>query len=184
MPDAEPTTDTPDWETLDIELRCPRCRYDLRRLPQPRCPECGLQFRWAELVAATRCSLSPLAFEYQWRKRPLRSFLATVGRAMFPWRLWRRARPANAPRVGPLLAAVILTALLNTACKLTCFHLVLLAGLGCSRFSWYSDALAAAAGETVVLLVAGFAVWLSLQVFQRTMGRSGIRQGQILRVVV
>lgn len=25
---------------------CPRCRYDLRAITQPRCPECGLAFTW------------------------------------------------------------------------------------------------------------------------------------------
>ena len=25
----------------DGHPRCPRCKYDLRHLPEPRCPECG-----------------------------------------------------------------------------------------------------------------------------------------------
>ena len=28
----------------DAEIFCPRCRYNLRGLPTPRCPECGLTF--------------------------------------------------------------------------------------------------------------------------------------------
>lgn len=27
---------------LDRDARCPRCRYHLRGVPGPRCPECGL----------------------------------------------------------------------------------------------------------------------------------------------
>ncbi len=30
-------------------LCCPRCGYDLRGLPEPRCPECGEPFDPAEL---------------------------------------------------------------------------------------------------------------------------------------
>lgn len=35
----------------DIEVFCPRCRYNLRGLPEPRCPECGLTFT-AEMWAS------------------------------------------------------------------------------------------------------------------------------------
>lgn len=27
---------------LDRDVKCPRCRYHLRGVPGPRCPECGL----------------------------------------------------------------------------------------------------------------------------------------------
>ncbi len=29
---------------LDIELHCPQCGYDLRGIPEERCPECGFGF--------------------------------------------------------------------------------------------------------------------------------------------
>ncbi len=35
----------PDWD-----LFCPNCRFPLRGLPQPRCPECGTTFDVADLV--------------------------------------------------------------------------------------------------------------------------------------
>lgn len=30
--------------SVDLDVFCPRCRYNLRGLPEPRCPECGLTF--------------------------------------------------------------------------------------------------------------------------------------------
>jgi hypothetical protein len=35
----------PDWN-----LNCPRCGYDLRQLPEHRCPECGERFDMSDLV--------------------------------------------------------------------------------------------------------------------------------------
>lgn len=35
----------PDWG-----LECPRCRYPLRGLPEPRCPECGLQINVPSMI--------------------------------------------------------------------------------------------------------------------------------------
>lgn len=48
MPDAkrprphEPSVEPP----LTAGLNCYRCGYDLTGLPQPRCPECGVEFEW------------------------------------------------------------------------------------------------------------------------------------------
>lgn len=89
---SDTRAEAPDWDALTIELRCPRCGHDVRRLPQPRCPECGLQFSWGELIAAVEQRLSSPLFEYQWRYRPVRSFFGTLGRALLPWTLWTGAR--------------------------------------------------------------------------------------------
>ena len=43
----------PDRDVLACDVFCPRCRYNLRGLPGPRCPECGLTFppeQWASGV--------------------------------------------------------------------------------------------------------------------------------------
>jgi hypothetical protein len=43
----------PDRDVLASDVLCPRCGYNLRGLPQPRCPECGLTFppeQWASGV--------------------------------------------------------------------------------------------------------------------------------------
>lgn len=106
----------PDWSTLDFEVTCPRCAYNLAMLAQPRCPECGLQFGWTDVVEASRHSRrdSPL-FEYRWRTRPVRSSLHTLILCMLPSLLWRRVRLTDTPRHTALLAWVALTFLLITA---------------------------------------------------------------------
>ena len=35
-------------------VNCPLCGYDLRGLVDPRCPECGYRFVWADLTDSTR----------------------------------------------------------------------------------------------------------------------------------
>ncbi|GMU82848.1 MAG: hypothetical protein AMXMBFR47_27190 [Planctomycetota bacterium] len=89
----------PDWSTLDFEVTCPRCAYNLKLLAQPRCPECGLEFSWPIVVAASREARrdSPL-FEYRWRNRPVRSFLYTSLLCLMPARLWKRAELTHTPR--------------------------------------------------------------------------------------
>jgi hypothetical protein len=45
-----------DW-VFDRDLPCPKCRYNLRMLRLPRCPECGGVFRWQSLlqIVCPRC---------------------------------------------------------------------------------------------------------------------------------
>lgn len=93
----------PDWSTLDTDLHCPRCDYNLRMLTLARCPECGLEFDWQELIAATTRARECPIFEYQWQRRPTRSALYTVWLAVQPWRLWRTVKLEFEPRIGPLL---------------------------------------------------------------------------------
>lgn len=35
-----------DWKYLIRQSTCPSCGYDVRLLPEPRCPECGTLFAW------------------------------------------------------------------------------------------------------------------------------------------
>lgn len=104
-----PPDGAPDWSRFEAELRCPRCEYNLRMLTTPRCPECGLEFGWRELISAKADERECPVFEYQWRRRPVRSFLCTFGLALLPWRLWRIVRLEFEPRLGPLLALTVIT---------------------------------------------------------------------------
>ncbi len=79
-------------ETTD-DLCCPLCEYSLRGLVEPRCPECGFAFSWAELLAADR-DRHPWLFEHAERRR-LRSLRTTAVRNLRPWRFWRDVTPAN-----------------------------------------------------------------------------------------
>ena len=105
-----------------LELNCPLCRYSLRGLTDPRCPECGFAFTWAELVDARR-DRHPWLFEHARRpwSPPRRALRLTAWRAgVRPWRFWRDVSPTNPVRLRRLVLYWAITNL----------PLVLLAGLG------------------------------------------------------
>ncbi|MBI5865441.1 MAG: hypothetical protein HZB38_13225 [Planctomycetes bacterium] len=102
-----PAAATPDWSTLDVDVRCPRCDYNLRMLAQPRCPECGLDFEWDHVIAAARAEIDCPLFEYHWRRKPVRSLIYTMWLSLQPWRLWRIVRMESTPRFGPLAALAV-----------------------------------------------------------------------------
>lgn len=91
----------PDWSSLASELECPLCNYNLRGLAEPRCPECGFAFQWAELLDRNR-NRHPYLFEHQERHN-IWSFWKTFWRDCRPWRFWRELSPTNPVRVGRLL---------------------------------------------------------------------------------
>lgn len=103
---------------LDQDLHCPRCNYNLRMLTASRCPECGLVFDRDELLAAAASSANCPIFEYQWRKRPMRSYIRTLGLALWPWSCWRVIRIEYEPRVGPLIVFLMTTLLLTQVAKI------------------------------------------------------------------
>jgi hypothetical protein len=82
----------------DADVRCPLCEYDLRGLTEPRCPECGFRFTWAELLDPERRT-HPYLFEHHPR-RNLRSFVRTTRAGWRPKRFWTTLNPAqpSAPR--------------------------------------------------------------------------------------
>ena len=97
----------PDWTTT--ELACPLCGYNLRGLTDPRCPECGFAFRWADLLAAGR-DRHPWLFEHG-RGRNVRTFLSTYARTALPRRFWRTVTPANPVHVGRLIVYWLIASL-------------------------------------------------------------------------
>lgn len=58
---------------LDRDAKCPRCRYHLRGVPGPRCPECGLVITEYLRIADTTA----------WRLR--RARLRSLARRMIGW---------------------------------------------------------------------------------------------------
>ena len=183
MADPQTAENAPDWSQLTVELRCPRCGYDLRMLPQPRCPECGLHFEWSDLVAAASVPSSPL-FEHQWRRQPARSFLRTYLSALWPPLVWRQTRLEAPPRAIPLTVLAIASLLFYLLCVNAREDL----------WWWYSNQsqflglypmarMVDGIERTVVLVLPAIATWLALQVFQQTFGRYRLRQGQVFRLV-
>ena len=85
----------------DLELCCPLCEYNLRGLSEPRCPECGFAFTWAELIRGRREAHRYL-FEHH-PKRNIWSFWKTYWRDCFPQSFWRTLNPSQAVKAKRLL---------------------------------------------------------------------------------
>ncbi len=93
---------------------CPRCRYDQSGAIATwetagacplagRCPECGLEFRWSELLCPAR-TIPWWSFEHASRPGvPVVEALVTAGFTLLPDRMWRALRlehPVNLPRAA------------------------------------------------------------------------------------
>lgn len=96
---------------------CPRCGYDLRGTLETwkdacplegRCSECGLEFEWGRLFVEGNL---PWLFEHHWRRRPVRTALATSARIFRPWRLWREMAMTDVFRPRPALTLAVLVSL-------------------------------------------------------------------------
>ncbi len=98
------------------DLSCPLCEYSLRGLVEPRCPECGFAFTWAELAAADR-GRHPWLFEHG-RRPSLPRLARTWRRNRWPWRFWRDVTPANPVNLRRLLAYWIIVGGLASAALL------------------------------------------------------------------
>jgi len=96
-----------DWaEAVPIEeLICARCHYHLYGLTETRCPECGEPFNWDDALAEYHRRQKPL-FEYQWRRRPVRSFIDTWKSTLRPGRFWARMSIHDPPHIPALLAMI------------------------------------------------------------------------------
>lgn len=106
--------DAPDWDALPFELHCPRCGYNVRGLPRPRCPECGLVFEWKSLIDRERAGNKDL-FEYRWRRRLLRSWLRTAAAGFRPRRFWSGVSVYDPVRAGPLIAFAFISIVVSLA---------------------------------------------------------------------
>lgn len=91
----------PDWSKIDFDLECPRCGYNLHMLESARCPECGLDIVWHNLLDA-RFNRSTFLFEHHWRTRPFGSWIETALRSFLPWRFWKQISLYDRVRAGPL----------------------------------------------------------------------------------
>lgn len=91
----------PDWATHQGELDCPLCEYSLIGLEEPRCPECGYRFAWADLLDPTR-RRHPYLYEHHPR-HGFRSFWKTAWHALRPRRFWANLHPSQPSRPGRLL---------------------------------------------------------------------------------
>jgi len=72
----------------DLALLCPSCGYDLRYLPQPRCPECGLAFDEAQLRRARHTTPFPITLWHPLGTGPLAGMIVGFAVAGFGMMLW------------------------------------------------------------------------------------------------
>ena len=87
-------------------VRCPLCEYDLRGLTEPRCPECGYRFVWADVIDPSR-RLHPYLFEHH-PERNAGSFVRTHLGGWRPRTFWTSLQPAQPSRVRRLLLYAVL----------------------------------------------------------------------------
>lgn len=101
----------PDWNTVTVEVTCSRCAYNLRSLVRPVCPECGLEFRWTDVLEAAVRS-NKFLFEHNWRTRPARSLLWTAWRSFRPSTFWSKVSIHEQPNVRALWLMLLMTSVL------------------------------------------------------------------------
>lgn len=122
----------PDGWTLDRDLPCPQCSYNLRSRREPSCPECGLRFRWQTLLGVVcpgcagslreeRGRVCPHCFttldwpqifgtadprqqlEFEHSVHWVRPFVSTMLATLLPWRFWNRHRLDAPPNRARLI---------------------------------------------------------------------------------
>lgn len=122
-PDAPSAAERPADTTAEIRPSCPRCGYDLaghasgwsEKCPLAGlCPECGLDFRWGDLLNPALRNL-PWLYEHAPRWWSLRAWFATTIRVALPWYFWKRVELHHRvvpQRLGMWVAIVFATPML------------------------------------------------------------------------
>ena len=137
----------------EAELLCPLCQYDLRGLEEPRCPECGYRFTWAELNDPA-LRLHPYAFEHH-PERNTSSFHQTLLGGLRPWRFWRTLFPTQPSRPRRLILYWIIAAMTMFA------PLALQYARQAARYQWSAhDSRARMAKMTSQEITNSYAPWL------------------------
>lgn len=110
----------PAWDTIPYRVQCPKCAYDLRGIADPRCPECGLGFRWEVLLSrAEQFSRERYGGAVDLKRDPM---LLRVGLLLFcPFRFWKRYSFA-ARSVGSLATSSIVAVSLVLGLSQLLFH--------------------------------------------------------------
>jgi len=98
---ADQQTPPVDWQTVQSEILCPLCDYNLRGLIEPRCPECGYRFEWADLIDPAR-RRHPYLFEHHPHRR-IWSFYRTLKGGLRPKKFWTSLHPAQPSHVRRLV---------------------------------------------------------------------------------
>jgi rubredoxin len=119
----------PDWEAIPHDVLCPLCDYNLRGLSDPRCPECGARFDWAEVTDPEK-RLHPYLFEHH-PERNVRSFVQTLLGTLRPRRFWSGLSPTQPLRPRRMRLYWLITALIAS--------LAFWAEWGRAVFTWWDQ---------------------------------------------
>jgi hypothetical protein len=106
-------TDGVDWTAVTEDVECARCGYNLRGLDRPRCPECGLEFSWEEILNPDRRP-HPYLYEHHGDRRKARRLIKTVAASWIPWLFWGKMRMDHPRFPGRLAAYAVWLALIGT----------------------------------------------------------------------
>ena len=188
--EQEQEQDIPNWALMQGDIPCPRCSYNLRELTHTRCPECGLDFLWNEVIDRAKVLEQP-HFEYQWRRRPIRSLLWTSVRLLVPWRFWPSCSMSGPVGVAGLLiqfaVTIILSGFLLFSVKFLCYtgyRLVYCRGRQCFWMFRLEDVLPDIIAVLVWPSVIGLLAFLVLLLLWQTRRKYKIRKALLLRVVL
>lgn len=185
-PSMPPAVAAPDWQFVTDEVECVRCGYNLRGLTQPRCPECGLEFEWADLLDPTRRQ-HPYLFEHQAQHGPIASYMRTALGSLKPPRFWRTItiqQPCHGRRLW--LYALIFVGLYGFIAGGVSALVLALLGI-----RWFGGMFIIRSGVSpplVVILLLPLVIQLAtigaLLVFQQSLSRWRIRSYHVTRVCV
>jgi len=188
--EASPTTSPPpDWSQMQREILCPLCDYNLRGLSEARCPECGYQFDWEEVIAASH--RHPYLFEHHPR-RNVWSFFSTLVHSAGPSKFWSRLQPTHRLMPERMLlywfVIAVPTAIASTVVLAFQVHrnFGVMNGLAPLQGILYRlDELADTAFPCVIVcLIWPWLTLASLLIFRTTMRRARIKSGHVLRCVI
>ncbi len=192
--ESEPAS-PPDWDSIARDVHCPLCEYNLRGLVEPRCPECGYRFAWAELLDP-KLALHPYLFEHH-PERNVWSFCKTALGGLRPVRFWRSLSPTQPIRPRRLTIYWVVAMLIALPAAMGLFAvdwatLDILARSG--RWGWVSQygALAIAWRQTGPRCLGWWAfacTWpwltvLALMIFRASMRKAQIKAFHVRRCVL
>lgn len=195
-----------DWR-YPHDLPCPSCAYNLRMQREPRCPECGLRFRWQQVLAVDcprcgealaeasdakcpQCDL-PLEWErllgeidpqqlrqFEYAPRPWLAAASASFRVLQPRRFWGRMKLHWFPITNRLQTLRLLA-----VCVCLAGLVALL--LANRRVYWRlsdPDLMADSATLATAMLLFPLVTTLMLPIFAQTLNRFRIRRDQTLRI--
>ncbi|HPF38327.1 MAG TPA: hypothetical protein P5081_15905 [Phycisphaerae bacterium] len=188
----------PDWSLSDLEIVCPLCGYNLRGLSEARCPECGSEYTWAELLDERRRA-HPYLFEHH-PERNTWSFRKTLTGGLRVQEFWATLSPLQPTSLWRLIVYVAACWFLASASMAVALVGRELAGLELLAASWgmvnsprglgpaFTRVLAYLTTSEFLIICVAPLIWagvtfLTFELFGVTMQRARIKRRHIARAI-